>query len=163
GVVAAARAEKPKFGTAVRSAFAAAVGGAFDGAGSIVAEAVLSTGAFTAVPSPVAAAAALGGGGPRASGSTAWLSAWALVGVRFCALRLLGSGAAGLACTGGAWLLSPEPGDATEACCADASGAFAAASCVSAEFAVVGDLPRPPPPIAAAVPAVPLAGAGAAG
>jgi len=66
---------------------------------------------------------------------------------------------------GGAWLLSPEPGDVVEACCADASGAFAGASCASAEFAVIGDLPRPPPrsPIVAAAADVPLAGAAAGG
>jgi len=78
-------------------------------------------------------------------------------------LALLGSGAAGLASAGGAWLLSLELDDVVEACCADASVAFAVASCASAEVAVVGDLPRPPSPIAAAGAGVPLAGAGAAG
>jgi hypothetical protein len=55
GDAAAVRAEKPKFGTAVRSAFAAAEACAFDGAASVAAEAVLSPCAFTAVRSPVAA------------------------------------------------------------------------------------------------------------
>jgi len=78
----------------------------------------------------------------------------------------LGSGAVGFAFAGGgAWLLSPEPGDVVEACCADASGALAGASCASAEFVVLGDLPRPPPrsPIVAAAADVPLAGAAAGG
>ena len=148
--VAAVRAEKPRFGTAVRSAFAAAVACAFEGAASVVAEAALSSGAFTVVRSPVGAVAASDGGAPRLSGSAPWLGACALVGVGSCALALLGSGAVDLASAGAAWLLSPEPGDAVEVCCADASGAFTVASCADAEFAVVGDLPRPPSPIAAA-------------
>ena len=59
GDVAAARAEKPKFGTAVRSVFAAAAC-VFDVAALVVAE-VVGSGAFTAARSLVAAAAASDG------------------------------------------------------------------------------------------------------
>ena len=60
----------------------------------------------------------------------------------------------------GAGVLSPAPGEAGAACCADASDAFAVAS---ADVAVAGDLPRTPltSPMAAA--GVPLAGGGVAG
>lgn len=71
GDVAAARAEKPKFGMAVRSVFAA-VACVFDVAALVVAE-VVGSGAFTAARSLVAAAAASDGGAPTSSGSTPWL------------------------------------------------------------------------------------------
>jgi hypothetical protein len=69
GDVAAARAEKPKFGTAVRSVFAAAVACVFDVAALVVAG-VVGSGAFTAARSLVAAAAASDEGAPTSPGST---------------------------------------------------------------------------------------------
>jgi len=59
GDVAAVRAEKPKFGTAVGSAFTAVVACVFDVAAPVAA-AVLGSGALAAARSPVAAATASG-------------------------------------------------------------------------------------------------------
>ena len=64
----------------------------------------------------------------------------------------------------GAWLLSPDPGEAAGAGCADASGALVAdvPSCAAAGVAAAGALPRPPlmSPIAAVAADVPLADGG---
>ena len=72
--VAAASAEKPKFVTAVGSVFAAVTACVFDVAvPPDGAEAVLGSGAFSAVRSLVAAVAASDWGAPTSSGSTPWL------------------------------------------------------------------------------------------